>query len=91
MATRRLSIALVFLAGCAVGGASSQLAIAVPPARAGAPTTRWEYFCVPQGEHFNPLGAQGWELVTAVADVHTDGLPRANVSTITYCFKRQLP
>jgi hypothetical protein len=89
MATRRLSIAFVFLAGCAVGGASSQLAITVPPARADAPTTRWEYFCAPQGRDFNPLGAQGWELVTAVANMRGGSIHTS--SEITYCFKRQLP
>jgi hypothetical protein len=87
MTTRRLSIALVFLAGCAVGGASSQLVAHVPPARAGAPVTRWEYHCVGAGLDFKPLGEQGWELATAVAKFDS----MVTTSETRYCFKRPLP
>lgn len=85
----RLSVSLVFLVGCAVGGASSRLVAPIPPAHAGAPTTRWEYYCV-SGKptpDMNAVGAQGWELATGIAAV-TGSVTN---SEITYCFKRPLP
>ncbi len=61
-------IAIVFVIGCATGGAAAQLV--VPPVRAGTSPTRWEYQCVNADAHteevtgtLNKLGAQGWELV----------------------------
>ena len=39
MMKRQVAIGLVFLAGCVVGGVSSQ--VVAPPARAGAPVMRW--------------------------------------------------
>src|SRR5262245_27029376 len=79
---RGVGIEMVFLVGCAVGGASSRFV--VPPANAqqAANTTRWEYFCI---DGFNPTekanqaGAQGWEMVAVGG-----GQPNA-----TWCFKRQ--
>jgi uncharacterized lipoprotein YajG len=45
---RGLSVAAVFLAGCAVGGASARFV--VPPANAqqAATLTKWEYSCFHQ-------------------------------------------
>jgi uncharacterized lipoprotein YajG len=74
--TNRIVVAAVFLAGCAVGGVSSQL-VAVPKASAqqAAVLTKWEMFCVhvddgggdrnakkaaAEGQR---LGVEGWEPV----------------------------
>lgn len=88
-------VGAVFLVGCAVGGASSRLALpsanaqqanAQQPVSAPPNVPRWEYLCVasaPQAEemngHANLLGAQYWEL-TAIA-----GLPH---DFPVLCFKR---
>jgi hypothetical protein len=77
--TRSGLIALVFFAGCAVGGASSHL---VSPAEAYK-GPKWQYRCFELGdfgddkdveENGNKLGAQGYEMVGASGDV--------------WCFKR---
>jgi hypothetical protein len=67
---RGVGVGVVFLVGCAVGGASGRFI--VPPASAQqASVTRWEYFCFEESraegvsEKIAPAGAQGWELVTA--------------------------
>ena len=80
---RRLSIALVFLAGCAVGGGAGQLV--VPKARA-ADVQRWEHFCMvvdsfsvgDMNQRMRKPGREGFELVT----VNSTG----NVTVA--CFKR---
>jgi hypothetical protein len=60
--------AFLFLAGCVVGGVSSQFV--VPPARAQDAGARWDYFCFndTNGEEvsakLNDAGAQGWQLVS---------------------------
>lgn len=67
--TRVTLVALVFLAGCAVGGASSRL---VEPAQAYK-GTRWLYRCVDVGgqqapeveRRLNRFGTEGYELVVA--------------------------
>ena len=73
---------LVFLIGCAVGGAASRLA--APPALAQG-TPKWEYFCIDESEdeeliskRANQAGAQGWEMVSA----GTEG------NNLFWCFKR---
>jgi hypothetical protein len=86
---RQVAIGLVFLAGCVVGGVSSQ--VVAPPARADGPGTRWEYFCMSQSAEensaaggLNAAGAKGWELVSAS--------PQGQYAmTMTLCMKRQLP
>ena len=80
--TRSGLIALVFLAGCAVGGASSRL---VEPVQAQAPRgPRWQYRCIDVGasgdaedveREGNHLGAFGFEM--------------AGVTGKFWCFKRQ--
>jgi hypothetical protein len=61
--------AFLFLAGCVVGGVSSQFV--VPPAQAQGPASQWEYFCFNEvnrdevGGKLNQAGTQGWELVSA--------------------------
>ncbi len=89
--TRSGLVALVFLAGCAVGGASSQL---VDPAQAHGDTPdapaatgegrKWDYHCIQLKGGWNidrlttelqSAGAKGWELVG------TDG---------PWCFKRPM-
>ena len=80
MNTRSLGIALVFIAGCAVGGASARFV--VPPANAQQATlTKWEYLCPAMpfnaaAEAANKAGAEGWELVNYD--------PKAGIG----CFKR---
>jgi hypothetical protein len=60
--------AFLFLAGCVVGGVSSQFV--VPPARAQDAGTRWDYFCFEHANaedasvKLNEAGAQGWQLVS---------------------------
>lgn len=82
--TKRLGVMAVFLVGCAVGGASSQLVVPKASAQQAAKLTRWEYFCAEEWgaddimKMANPLGAQGWEMVA------TDG----NDTRTSWCFKR---
>lgn len=70
--TNRILVGAVFLVGCAVGGASSQLVVPKASAQQAAQLTKWEYKCVtsePPDETTalsNRFGAQGWEM-TAVA------------------------
>ena len=85
MHTRSLGIVLVFLAGCAVGGASARFVVPPASAQQAATLTKWEYFCFSaeyQGDVAGPatkLGAQGYELAGSIA--YTSGLN-------TWCFKR---
>ena len=77
---RGVGVGLVFLVGCAVGGAASRFAVPPASAQQAASGTRLEYFCfdetlAPSVMHkANPAGAQGWELVAAAGT--------------TWCFKR---
>lgn len=85
----RLSIALVFVLGCVVGGASSHFV--VPPARAQVDTGRWEYFCFSGNVdptdmmlRLNEAGAQGWELQSST--------PIGSIgSSASHCMKRRAP
>ena len=86
---RQILIAITFLAGCVAGGMSSQMI--APPARAGAPVTRWEYFCVHNSDdaaesmaNLNAAGARGWELATAA------GFGGHMSPTTMFCLKRPL-
>jgi hypothetical protein len=81
---RSLGVAAVFLAGCAVGGASARFVVPPASAQQAASLTKWDYMCF---ETYNvdkivaqskEAGAQGWEMVT------TQGIPGAPV----WCFKR---
>jgi hypothetical protein len=69
---KRFGVMAVFLAGCAVGGASSQLVVPRASAQQAASLTRWEYYYVEwreTGELYqiaNKLGAEGWELAEPV-------------------------
>jgi len=85
---RALVFTLLFVLGCAVGGAASQLV--VPPARAGTTPIRWEYLCTngATAEQMNQVGAAGWELVTAVPLNPGGGWRDADLG---FCFKRALP
>jgi hypothetical protein len=90
--TRSGLVALVFLGGCAVGGASSQLVEPAqahgdtpePPAATG-PQQKWDYHClVPKGgwgpermiNEMKAAGGKGWEL--------------AGVGGSFWCFKRPM-
>jgi len=81
MNARSLGISIVFVAGCAVGGASARFV--VPPASAlqAATLTKWEYLCPAMpfnavAEPANKAGAEGWEMVNYD--------PKAGIG----CFKR---
>jgi hypothetical protein len=71
--TKRIGIAAVFLVGCAVGGASSQLV--VPKASAQQATLPVsEYLCLERGTDpedltstANKLAAQRWDLTAIVS------------------------
>jgi len=81
---RNLGVAAVFLAGCAVGGASSRFV--VPPASAQQATTltKWDYVCFEalgmksSEKRANAAGAEGWEMVGSLSLGENSG----------WCFKR---
>lgn len=66
--TKRMGVEAVFLVGCAVGGASSQLVVPRASAQQGT-LTRWENICIEDGEwaavgpSATKAGSQGWEMV----------------------------
>jgi hypothetical protein len=85
---RGVAVALVFLVGCAVGGAAGRLV--VPPASAqqvAAGMPRWEYFCTEDRDangfapEANRAGREGWEIA---------GFSNRGIYSY-WCFKRRLP
>jgi hypothetical protein len=83
MNKRTLGVAAVFLAGCAVGGVSSQLAVPKASAQQAA-LTKWEYFCAESSPSditgtAAKVGAQGWEM---------SGLASFPSGVMVPCFKR---
>lgn len=84
--TNRIGVAAVFLVGCAVGGASSQLVVPKASAQQAATLTRWEVACVNVFDRDiddvaanatkagNRYGSEGWE-------------PFGGIDTVA-CFKR---
>lgn len=86
MTIRSLGISLVFVAGCAVGGASARFVVPPASAQQAATLPRWEYVCI-EGDHdigmiqakANTLGAQAWEMA---------GSLNPSLSSATWCFKR---
>jgi hypothetical protein len=81
---RGVGIGLVFLVGCAVGGASSRFVVPPASAQQAATLTRWEYFCANGSvDDADKSGAQGWELV------QLSMLDRRTFDSI-WCFKRPL-
>lgn len=82
-----LSVSLAFIAGCV---ASHIARIAVPPAHAGSPTQKWEYFCQKHVSFpwereegmskLNLIGKEGWELVLQLNGHDSD----------VFCFKRPM-
>ncbi len=88
--TRSVGLSVVFLIGCAVGGAASSRFVA-PPARAGTSPTRWEHTCFygDKGitEKSNELGAEGWEMVAGAGAGNGSGFT-AEMKFI-WCFKRE--
>lgn len=63
--TKRIGVAAVFLVGCAVGGASSQLVVPKASAQQAATLTKWEHVCRLNGTTIaGQLGAEGWEMVS---------------------------
>jgi len=85
MNTTRLGIALVFVTGCAVGGASARLAIPPASAQQAATLTKWEFKCQSLdnddlSEFANKMGDQGWEIAgSARATTYDDNI---------WCFRR---
>jgi hypothetical protein len=65
---RSLGVAAVFLAGCAVGGASARFVVPPASAQQAATLTKWEYMCMHAEDaeeiqsKLNPAGAQSWEV-----------------------------
>jgi hypothetical protein len=94
----QLSIAIIFVIGCASGAVVSQLA--VPPVRAGTNPTRWEYFCSSAApgsiqSDLNKMRIEGWELVNGFVS-RFDGQVGGGVNSYAadayaFCFKRALP
>ena len=71
---KRLGVMAVFLAGCAVGGVSSQLVVPKASAQQAATLTKWEYYLLEsEGDDgdvrraANRLGAEGWEMTGHMA------------------------
>lgn len=85
---------LLFVLGCAVGGAASQLAVA--PSRAGNPPSRWEYLCTQASPtpsslttHLNQMAGQGWDLVsTSPAHLEREAGAGAATDAFVFCFRR---
>ena len=80
---RSLGVAAVFLAGCAVGGASARFVVPPASAQQAASFPRWEYYCAPGNgrtiqEMASGLGAQGWDLTGTISTGDFG----------TWCFKR---
>jgi len=86
MNTRSLGLAFVFVAGCAVGGASARFVVPRANAQQAATLTKWDYVCFDETDgdaksietKAKQAGAQGWEM----AGFYT--IPRVS----TWCFKR---
>lgn len=81
--TNRILVGAVFLVGCAVGGASSQLVVPKASAQQAAALPRWENTCFSFNDvdsvdglitEMNRLGAQRWEY--------------AGGGDVIHCFKR---
>jgi hypothetical protein len=88
-ATKSVSLGIVFLVGCAVGGASSHFV--APPARAAAPNpATWEHYCIRGSsgisDKANKLGAEGWEMAAAAGAGAGDGVLKE--MEFVFCFKR---
>jgi len=87
MNTRSLGIALVFIAGCAVGGASARFVVPPASAQQAATLPKWEYLCI-DGDNepsdiqakANSAGGRAWEM---------SGVATPSPSTSIWCFKRQ--
>ena len=92
---RHLSFVLLFVIGCATGGVASQLV--VPPARAGANPTRWEYYCSSAepgkiNDTLNKMGAEGWEMSSGFVSTFQGRFDKGLVAeAYGFCFKRALP
>jgi hypothetical protein len=80
---RGVGVGLVFLVGCAVGGAASRFSVPPASAQQAAAMTRWEYFCfdmINPTEKANQAGSQGWEMVAVASDQ----------ARSVWCFKRAM-
>jgi hypothetical protein len=91
--TRHVLIGLVFLLGCATGGAASHLAVPKANAQQARQLSKWEYTCRAPRETDetatalgNRLGAEGWELATVRAGAVTPTLGGGDPDI--YCYKR---
>lgn len=80
---KRILVGAVFLVGCAVGGASSQLVLPKASAQQAATLHQWEYYCIQANDDevhavANKLGTQAWELAASGTHPHQP----------MWCFKR---
>ena len=63
----RIGVALVFFAGCAVGGASARFVVPLASAQQATPLTKWAFVCTDTPSRGIPefasatFGANGWE------------------------------
>jgi hypothetical protein len=86
LSKRGFVAALVFLAGCAVGGASSQLVVPKASAQQAATLPAWEYKCfswLDAGSDaeelagvLNKLGKERWELAGGGDQIYCVKRPR---------------
>jgi hypothetical protein len=86
---RGVVVGLVFLVGCAVGGATSHFAAPPASAQQTATRTRWEHLCFEDDSDAEDLatkadraGAAGWELVGGA--IQRYGMRQRTL----WCFKR---
>jgi hypothetical protein len=79
---RGVGVVMVFLVGCAVGGAASRFAVPPASAQQAASGRQWEHFCINASdprEAASRAGWEGWEMVTAGG---------GGSSPLWWCFKR---
>jgi hypothetical protein len=81
-----VGVGMVFLVGCAVGGAAGRFVVPPASAQQAAMLTKWEYTCISDVGPANELGVQGWELAAGVGDVR--GYGGSVRSNAIWCFKR---
>lgn len=86
-------LSVIFVLGCATGGAASQLMI--PPVHAQSSAPRWEYLCLEGSQvtsaAMTKAGAAGWDLVSMVSthqDLESGVTYESN--NLVACYKRPL-
>ncbi len=81
---RNLGVAAVFLAGCAVAGASARFVVPPASAQQAATLTKWDYLCFNEYEtekvqsNAKAAGVEGWEMSASMNHGNCE----------SWCFKR---